>query len=110
MGTKERKYFKGMRFLIKHFDTKGNNDNKEVILVQNEEAENETEWSLNPNSENFQETTWYIPSSHSQVFTFFFCNILNKPQLYLLLVFNYYIIFFFFLNTPAACGSSPIRY
>ena len=94
MGTKERKYFKGMRFLIKHFDTKGNNDNKEVILVQNEEAENETEWSLNPNSENFQETTWYIPSSHSQVFTFFFVIFLTS------LSFIYYLcliitLFFF---------------
>ena len=108
MDTKERKYFKGMRFLIKHFDTKGNNDNKEVILVQNEEAENETEWSLNPNSENFQETTWYIPSSHSQVFTFFFFFVIFLTSL----SFIYYLclIITFFLNTPAACGSSPIRY
>lgn len=48
-----RKYFEGMWFLIKHFDTKRNSENKEVTSVQNEEARSETEQSLYPDSEIF---------------------------------------------------------
>lgn len=42
-----------MWFVIKHFDTKQNSDNKEVNLAQNEEARSETGQSLYTDSEIF---------------------------------------------------------
>lgn len=70
-----------MWFVIKHFDTKQNSDNKEVNLAQNEEARSEIGQSLYTDSE-ILEVIQYILSLIPKHLTFFW-DIPNIPQLFI---------------------------
>lgn len=67
--------------MIKHFDTKQNSGNKEVNLVQNEEARSEIGQSPNPVSEITGSNSVY-PSLIPKHLTFFW-NIPHMPQLFI---------------------------